>query len=460
VGRYELVRPIGSGATAIVYEARDGTVDRSVALKVRHLLPDGEHTRRAQTRFLREARAAAQVHHPNVVTLFDFGVDAGLAFLAMELVHGETLAQLLRRQGALSVRKTVGLLVPMLSAVAELHANGVVHRDIKPANILVTRGDSLAKLADFGVSRLVDELSSATESGAMLGTLDYMAPEVMLDARAASELSDQYSLGVVLYECLTGGRPFRGLVAYELMRATIHERPTPPSQVAPHLGSAVDAIILRAMHREPDQRFASMDDLADALRSLAVTSDPAPRSTTFSGVRRVVPRCPDIAVREGVAIATAGDAFVAVWRSAALIDLIKWQFDLADRFVATKPDGIVALIILQPSSAPPDAQTALECIRRLRALAPKTRRQATVALGGGLWLVMVQDVHRIMASYMPARQWRMTLSSSIHDGIASLLEKGGPDTPSHEDLFERVVALHEALELEPPAALAASAARH
>jgi hypothetical protein len=443
-----------------VYEGRDRIVDRSVAIKVRHLPPDGARARRVQTRFLREARAAAQVHHPNVVTLFDSGVDGDLAFLVMELVQGETLAQILKRQGALSVRRTLALLVPLLSGVAELHAHGVIHRDVKPANILLTRDDDArAKLADFGVSRLMDEASSATETGAMLGTLDYMAPEVMLDVHEATEASDQYSLGVVLYECLTGARPFRALAAYELMRAVIHGTPARLSDLAPSLGDEIDRVVLRAMHRDPAQRFSSVDEFSRALLSLEGAPADGATSVAPSQVRRVVQRYPAIAVRDGLAIATRGDVFIALWRSPALIDRIQWQFDVADRFVADKPGGIVVLVLLLSSSAPPDAQTALECVKRIRRLSPRVRRQAVVALGGDMWRMIVKNIHRILASRIPARDWRITLSSTIHDGIGSLLEKGGPDTPGYDALAETVVALHDALDLNHPVIEATATAR-
>jgi serine/threonine protein kinase len=396
VGRYALVRPIGSGGSAAVYEAEDTSLSRRVAVKVRHLPAGGLVAKRAEARFFREARAAAQVRHPHVVSLFDFGIEGDLAFLVMELVEGETLAHLLGREAPLGVQKTLEIVLPILSAVAQLHAHGIVHRDIKPANILLTKGDvSSSKLADFGLSRFVEDASSITESGLTVGTPDYMAPECARSSREIDERSDQYALGVVLYECVTGSRPFHGETTYELMRAVVSAPVAPPSTVETSLPGGLDSVVLRAMHRERKERFASVDDLAQALAAFVtrptdltnrgVGGADRPRSSSVTKTVGTSEATSAIHVYDGVAVAKKGDAFIVLWKAPARMGRITWMFDLADTFASQTPRGVVSLVIVLPSSSPPDARTTIECVRRLRKLGGKTRRQATVAVGGGVW---------------------------------------------------------------------------
>jgi serine/threonine protein kinase len=273
VNRYEILRCIGQGAMGVVYEAVHRSLGRRVALKVLHTHPaDTADSRYAAERFVREGRAAAQVRHPHVVDVYDFGVHDGLPFLVMELVEGESLAELLRRATKLPVERAVETLLPVLSAVAELHAAGIVHRDIKPANILLARGGDCPKLADFGVSRFDDGSPSITRSGTVIGTPEYMPPELLRANGPATERSDQYALGVTLYECVTGERPFRGATDYELMHAVVSAAVLLPSRHEPSVPSAFDEVVLRAMHRDAERRFGSVDELAESLLPFASDS--------------------------------------------------------------------------------------------------------------------------------------------------------------------------------------------
>ena len=235
VGRYQLVRLLGEGAGGAVFEAHDAILSRRVAVKVLNVpAVGGVPGDRAQARFLREGRIASRIRHAHVVSVHHFGVHEGVPFLVMEFVDGESLAQRLWREGALPLARAVDILLPVLSAVAELHASHVVHRDIKPANILLPRGDEARpKLADFGVSRWLEESAALTRSGAIVGTLEYMAPELTRDGQVAAETSDQYALGVVLYECVTGRKPFGGSTDYEVTHAAISAELPPPSQHVP-----------------------------------------------------------------------------------------------------------------------------------------------------------------------------------------------------------------------------------
>jgi serine/threonine-protein kinase len=271
IGSYELLRPIGRGATGVVYEAVHRSLGRRAALKVLSVPPaDAAHAERMAVRFLREGRIAAQVRHPHIVDVFDFGMHGEVPYLVMELVEGETLARLLQRETKLALARAIEILLPILSAVAELHAAGIVHRDIKPGNILLAgRRERWPKLSDFGVSRLDDGSPSITRSGVTLGTPEYMAPERMRAAGAATERSDQYALGATLYEVTSGIKPFGAETAHDLLQAIARGDLVPPSAREPSLPKAFDEVLLRAMNREPGGRFSSVDELAVALLPFA-----------------------------------------------------------------------------------------------------------------------------------------------------------------------------------------------
>ncbi|HEY8087633.1 MAG TPA: serine/threonine-protein kinase [Polyangiaceae bacterium] len=271
LGAYEVVRPIGHGGMGTVYEGFHRMLARRVAIKV--LSPNlallGEGV--VQERFLREGRAAAMVDHPNVVGVYDLGVEDGTPYLVMELVEGETLAKRILRARRLSVAETTELMLGVVSAVAELHEVGILHRDLKPANILLADGPAgvCPKIADFGVSRTTDGAGSLTESGVLLGTVAYMAPEQAGACRTSTERSDQYSLGVVLYECLTGGKPFRGSSPFDLVTEITRGVILPPSARNHDVPQELDEVVLRAMSREPEARFPSVRALGEALLPFA-----------------------------------------------------------------------------------------------------------------------------------------------------------------------------------------------
>jgi serine/threonine-protein kinase len=257
----------------VVFEARHRSLGRRVAIKVLHGGFSGKEPDPSQAkRFLREGRAAAQVRHPHVVDVFDFGVENGVSFLVMELVEGESLADRIGRQGALPLAEVVELLLPVVSAVGELHAAGIVHRDLKPANILLARdsaGNVCPKVADFGVSRLSDGSSGITNSGVCLGTYAYMPPEQMRTSKDPTEQIDQYALGVTLYESATGTLPFDAGTPFALMNAVMNESVAPPSARNRLLPKAFDEIVLRAMRRDPRERYACVEELGEALLPFA-----------------------------------------------------------------------------------------------------------------------------------------------------------------------------------------------
>jgi serine/threonine protein kinase len=286
-GAYEIVRLAGHGATASVFEATHVSLDKPVAIKLlhEHLAADVQIT----SRFLREGRVAARLQHPNIVNVLDVGTDQGVPYLVMELLSGSDLRSLLADVGSLSVPHALGFLLPILSALVHAHAAGVVHRDLKPANIFLSRDarDTIVpKLVDFGLSKLAGaagELSSAlTATGLVAGTVLYMAPEQTFGVRNSSPASDQYSLAAILYEAITGVSAFRGDGLYALLEEIRGAPIRPPSAVKPGIPAGFDAVLLRAMDRDPAKRWPTVRDFARALLPFADQAAVAPLEREFA----------------------------------------------------------------------------------------------------------------------------------------------------------------------------------
>jgi serine/threonine-protein kinase len=268
IGAYRVQRLIGRGATAAVYQCRHVALGRLVAVKVLH--PHVARNAIALKRFVREGRALSRIAHPNVVEVFDVGDHEGVPYLVMSLVEGEDLGAYRQRHHPMSVSVIADCILPALSGIAAAHEAGVIHRDLKPSNVRMTRdhqGNPFPKVLDFGVSKLDgdDAENDLTQTEGVLGTVSYMAPEQLRSARSASERSDVYSLGVILYECATGQRPFRGESRYDVMHAILTAPVEPPTRVRPDLPRQFEEVILRAMEREPSSRYGSVRELGAAL---------------------------------------------------------------------------------------------------------------------------------------------------------------------------------------------------
>src|SRR5690606_20658212 len=251
-GRYLIGQRIARGGMATVYEARDTRLDRPVAIKIMH--PGYAEDPVFVRRFVREARAAAGLSHPGVVAVFDQGEDDGTLFLAMEYVPGRTLRQLLSGDGALPPARALDLLEQMLAALAAAHEAGIVHLDIKPENVLITPSGT-TKIADFGLARAVTATSSTATRSVLIGTVSYLSPEQVTHGRADAR-SDIYSLGIVLYEMLTGTKPYTGDSPIHVAYRHVHEDVPPPSRHTPGIPPYVDGLVLRATARDPVERPA------------------------------------------------------------------------------------------------------------------------------------------------------------------------------------------------------------
>ena len=266
LGRYDLVRVLGKGAMGIVYEGRDPNLDRRVAIKtvkVENL--SEEAAAEYEARFRTEARSAARLQHPNIVSVYDSDRDGDVAFLVMEFIQGDDLKHHLDRGVRYSLEQSLKIIRDLLSALDYAHKQNIVHRDIKPANLLIEPGGRV-KLTDFGVARIQDSGEATRTQGSMVGTLKYMSPEQVqgqkIDARA-----DLFSVGVVLYQLLTDRRPFDGDNDFSIIHQIIGHTPQAPSAYNARLPAAIDGVVARALAKDREDRFATARDFATALQS-------------------------------------------------------------------------------------------------------------------------------------------------------------------------------------------------
>ena len=280
-GRYQLTRIVASGGMATIYAALDLRLDRQVAVKVMH--PHLAQDEQFVSRFIREAKAAASLSHPNIVAVLDQGWNQGgtpCVFIVMELIEGATLRDYLHEQGALPVERALQLISPVASALAAAHRLGIVHRDIKPENILVSK-EGRIKIADFGLARgaLLGNTMTA-ESSVILGSVSYLSPE-QVQRGVSDARSDVYSLGIVLFELLTGQKPYQGEDPVQIAIRHVNDRVPAPSTLNPKISPEVDELVLQATNIDPDKRPRDAGALQELLRALSEKLDPKRRQLSL-----------------------------------------------------------------------------------------------------------------------------------------------------------------------------------
>jgi serine/threonine-protein kinase len=261
--RYKLLEPLGSGGMAVVYKAVDQMLERMVAIKIlrEDYATDGDF----RIRFQQEAKAAANLSHPNIVTVHDFGLDSDQVFIVIEYIDGTDLKSLIRKTGKFSVQDAVGLMAQACAGVGYAHRAGLVHCDIKPHNMLVSN-DFRLKVTDFGIARALATIHPDEKSDVVWGSPHYFSPEQAAGG-APSPASDVYSLGVILYEMLTGKLPFEAAEATELARMHRLESPRPPRQINPAIPETLEEITLKVLSKEPSARYRTADQLGRVLLS-------------------------------------------------------------------------------------------------------------------------------------------------------------------------------------------------
>ncbi|MCB1901080.1 serine/threonine-protein kinase [Cognatazoarcus halotolerans] len=281
IGRYRLVAELGRGAMGTVYRAEDPLLERKIALKV--LATEYRTATQAafQTRFFREARAAGRLNHPNIVTIHDVGESEGTPYIAMEFLSGLNLKETLEEGAVLPIRRLLEIAMLVARGLDYAHQHGVIHRDIKPANIMLLRNGTV-KIMDFGIAHAPD--TGATLSDALLGSPRYMSPEQIAN-RGVDARTDIFSLGVTLYEALTGKDPFDADNIPAVMQLILQSEPPPPSSLNPDVPPALDALVLRAIAKAPEARFASAREMAGELaairRTLRDAEKASPRAHTL-----------------------------------------------------------------------------------------------------------------------------------------------------------------------------------
>ena len=266
-GRYETGEKLGTGGMSNVYKATDRILERTVAVKIlaEHLSDD----ERFVARFKREALAVAKLIHPNIVQVYDTGVDDGRHYIVMEYVEGRSGAQILQRSGPVEPEIAAEIGIQACAGLDYAHRRGIIHRDVKPGNLMIVGGpvgggEMIVKLTDFGIARAIEQ-TRITQVGSVVGTAAYLAPE-QVRGEEATPATDVYALGVVLYQFLTGRLPYEGSSLAELAVRQQNEKPLPPSAYNSEVPETLGAAVLRALEGDPNRRFASADELATGLR--------------------------------------------------------------------------------------------------------------------------------------------------------------------------------------------------
>ena len=361
LGRYDLIRVLGKGAMGLVYEGRDPNLDRRVAIKTIKVenLSD-EAAAEYEVRFRTEARSAARLQHPNIVSVYDSDRDGDIAFLVMEFVQGDDLKHHLDKGEVYTLKQTLSIMSDLLSALDYAHQQKIVHRDIKPANLLVQASGSI-KLADFGVARIQDSGDATRTQGSIVGTLKYMSPE-QLEGRPIDARADLFAAGVVLYQLLTSQRPFDGDTDFAVIQKIVNHTPAAATFYNPRLPPAIDAVIAKALAKSRDLRYATAVDFSAALQAacrqasditIAPTAVLPGKGSNITWTATMMPGESLVATESGVGTGSGTGSGITSGTSASLVsqevELVYWKDiresnDVEDiqGFLTKFPSGIYA----------------------------------------------------------------------------------------------------------------------
>lgn len=262
LGDFEILAELGRGAMGVVYKARQVSLNRIVAMKV--LPPQFTYDESYVARFKREARSAARLEHPAIISIYEVGERESFHYIIMRYIEGETLRDIMQREGQMPLQRVINLIAPVVAAVDYAHSQGIIHRDIKPSNIMVSH-TGLIYLTDFGLARTVGGDGGLTATGMIMGTPDYMSPEQARGVGNIGPGTDVYALGIVIYQMLTNVLPFEAESTLSMLHARLIEPPKPPRTFRPDLSPEVEAVLLKALAREPEQRYQRAGEMLDAL---------------------------------------------------------------------------------------------------------------------------------------------------------------------------------------------------
>lgn len=351
LGRYEVLGELGQGAMGVVYKARDPLIDRVVAIKTINLSLAMDEKEEYEGRFYQEARAAGRLNHPNIVTIYDVGKSGDVAYIAMELLEGRELRDILNDGALLPIDQVLNIVAQVAQGLAYAHEHEIVHRDVKPSNIMVIR-DGHVKITDFGIARMASS-SVRTQTGMVLGSPKYMSPEQVM-GKTIDPRSDIFSLGVMLYEMLTGQAPFDGENVNAIMYQTLNAVPSPPNTINPGVPEMVNFIVAKALAKGVEDRYQNAKDFAADLRTCRDTMPRSMRKVDLSippaASRNKLPDTVEITAKEdgdteriktesNVRLSKAFDSSVATMRLAALTASSEDVDELSKTLNITRPSA-------------------------------------------------------------------------------------------------------------------------
>lgn len=397
LGRYEIISELGQGAMGIVYKAKDPLIDRIVAIKTISLSLALDSKEEYEGRFNQEAKAAGRLSHPNIVTVYDVGKSGDVAYIAMEFLQGRELRDILNEQPNLPVSQVLDIVIQVAQGLAYAHEHNIVHRDVKPSNIMVVR-DGHVKITDFGIARM-ESASVRTQTGIVLGSPKYMSPEQVV-GKSIDRRSDIFSLGVMLYEMLTGRAPFEGENINAIMYQTVNAVPPPPSTLNPAVPNVLNFIVAKALAKELDNRYQDAGELVndlracrdEVLRSGALVDAPKVGASALLDAIPATGR-EDMDAEESRPVAVMGlsqsfDSTAATMRLAALTSVPEEVEELS-KVLKTPLSGAETIRQVVPQEANPKAPPAVADRRASVRPPPLKVEQSPPGQSGNLLLITI-----------------------------------------------------------------------